>query len=315
MKTYQSSYIRIFYKSLLAAPLYLAVGAYARARSTLIFFQLRAWHAPNVFMDTLPISQVKNAFGIPFRSPSAIHTSYLGKVEGGSVASCTSDGCAVGGAIVRLMALVSSFESAKKSSTLYLAWRMKDLRLQQRKTNSTFCSFLSSTSQQQQSVVPWHFTIKVYITLKISYIDNYSHVWVPMVPTCSPYKIESFFLLIGTLLAVTVGTSHVIPKHLSFQITFQIINLSFQTSGFSLLQTIQYNLWVNQYRPLYCVVKASKQGRKVREWCQIISQCYYCRTPMMVRAGDKQIPSSPPAILPLLLGGWVPTTSKEYIGC
>ena len=29
----------------------------------------------------------------------------------------------------------------------------------------------------------------------------------------------------------------------------------------------------------------------------------------MVRAGDKQIPSSPP------VRGWVLTTSKEYIGC
>ena len=40
MKICQLSYIRSFHKSLLAAPLYLAVGAYARARSTLIFSSL-----------------------------------------------------------------------------------------------------------------------------------------------------------------------------------------------------------------------------------------------------------------------------------
>ena len=76
-------------------------------------------------MDTLPISQVKNAFGIPFRSPSAIPDPHPvrieqaeGKLESGGAMSAS---------------IGYRFESAKKSSTLSVAWRMKDLLLPENK--------------------------------------------------------------------------------------------------------------------------------------------------------------------------------------
>ena len=121
------------------------------------------------------------------------------------------------------------------------------------------------------------------------------------------------FLLIGTLLAVTVGTlvseSHVIPNHLSFQITFYY-------------KSVFPNLWVQlvidhsvqRFGKLVQTFILCSKGSKGEKWengarSLAIASCYYSRTPMMVRAGDKQIPSSPPAIAPA--AWWVGT---DWVG-